>query len=73
MNYLADRFPRRHASGERRHATVTDRHTAVDYARILKDLSDVRFPNAKRIRLVRDNLNTHCKASLYEAFSPAEA
>ena len=38
MNYLADRFPRRHASGE------TDRHTAVDYARILKDLSDVRFP-----------------------------
>ena len=44
MNYLADRFPRRHASGERRHATVTDRHTAVDYARILKDLSDVRFP-----------------------------
>ena len=67
MNYLADRFLRRHASGE------TDRHTAVDYARILKDLSDVRFPNAKRVRLVRDNLNPHCKASLYEAFSPAEA
>ena len=56
-----------------RHAEVTDRRTAVDYAKVLKDLSDVHFPRAKKIVLVQDNLNTHAKASLYEAFPPAEA
>src|ERR1700716_4587403 len=56
-----------------RHAEVTDRRTAIDYAHILKDLSDVHFPRAKKIVLVQDNLNTHAKASLYEAFPPAEA
>jgi hypothetical protein len=56
-----------------RYAEVTDRRTAIDYAHILKDLSDVHFPRAKKIVLVQDNLNTHAKASLYEAFPPAEA
>ena len=56
-----------------RHVAVTDRRTAIDYAQILKDLSDVHFPGAKKIVLVQDNLNTHAKASLYEAFPPAEA
>jgi hypothetical protein len=51
-----------------RHVEVTDRHTAVDYAHILKDLSDTHFPAAKKIVLVQDNLNTHKPASLYEAF-----
>jgi hypothetical protein len=56
-----------------RHVKVTDRHTAVDYARALKDLADIHFANAKTIVLVQDNLNIHSKASLYEAFPPAEA
>jgi len=56
-----------------RHVEVTDHRTAVDYAHILKDLSDVHFPHAQKIILVQDNLNTHAKASLYEAFPPAEA
>ena len=56
-----------------RHVEVTDRHAAVDYAKILKDLSDVHFPAAKKIALVQDNLNTHTPASLYAAFPPAEA
>ena len=56
-----------------RHVEVTDRHTAVDYAQILKDLSDTHFSNAEKIVLVQDNLNTHKPASLYEAFPPAEA
>ena len=56
-----------------RHVEVTDRHTAVDYARVLKDLADRRFAKAKTIVLVQDNLNIHCKASLYEAFPAAEA
>jgi hypothetical protein len=56
-----------------RHVEVTNRRTAIDYAKILKDLSDVHFPHAQKIALVQDNLNTHVKASLYEAFPPAEA
>jgi hypothetical protein len=56
-----------------RHVEVTDRHTAVDYAQILKDLSDKYFPNVSQIILVQDNLNTHKPASLYEAFPAAEA
>jgi hypothetical protein len=56
-----------------RHVEVTDRHTAVDYAHVLKDLADVHFPDAKAIVLVQDNLNIHAKSSLYEAFPAAEA
>ena len=56
-----------------RHVEVTDRHTAVDYAHVLKDLADRRFPHAKTIVLVQDNLNIHSRASLYEAFPAAEA
>jgi hypothetical protein len=56
-----------------RHVKVTERHTAIDYAHVLKDLADVHFPGAKKIRLVQDNLNTHRPASLYEAFPPEEA
>ena len=40
---------------------------------MLKDLSDLHFPHAKKIVLVQDNLNTHKPASLYEAFPPQEA
>jgi hypothetical protein len=45
----------------------------VDYARVPKDLADIHFADAKTIVLVRDNLNIHSKASLYEAFPAAEA
>ena len=56
-----------------RHVKVTDRHTAVDYAHVLKELADRYFANAKTIVLVQDNLNIHSKASLYEAFPAVEA
>jgi hypothetical protein len=56
-----------------RHVKCTDRHTAVDYAQVPKELSDINFPNAMKIVLVQDNLNTHKQASLYEAFPAAEA
>ena len=56
-----------------RHVKITERRTAVDYAHVLKELADVHFPKAEKIVLVQDNLNTHAKASLYEAFAPAEA
>jgi hypothetical protein len=56
-----------------RHVKVTDRHTAVDYAHVLKELADRHFANAKNIVLVQDNLNIHSKSSLYEAFPAVEA
>src|ERR1700752_4717858 len=56
-----------------RHVKVTERRTALDYAQTLKDLADIHFPEVDQIVLVQDNLNTHKRASLYEAFSPAEA
>ena len=56
-----------------RHVEVTERRTAIDYAHVLKALSDIHFASAARIVLVQDNLNTHTPASLYEAFEPAEA
>ena len=56
-----------------RHVEVTDRRTALDYAQVLKALSDHHFPAASKIVLVQDNLSTHKPASLYEAFPPAEA
>src|SRR5262249_43898793 len=56
-----------------RHVKVTDRHTAVDYAGVLKDSADIHFAHAKTIVLVQDNLSIHSKASLYEAFPALEA
>lgn len=56
-----------------RQVAVTERRTGVDFARVVKYLVDGAFPEAERIVLVLDNLNTHTLASLYEAFEPAEA
>jgi hypothetical protein len=56
-----------------RDVKVTDWRTAIDYAQVLKELSDIHFADADKIVLVQDNLNTHVPASLYEAFTAAEA
>lgn len=56
-----------------RHTTVTETRTAVDFAHVIKDLCDNKYPNAEFIKLVTDNLNTHNVSSLYKAFEPAEA
>lgn len=56
-----------------RYVKVTDRHAGVDYAQVLRDLSDTHYPDAAKIVLVQDNLSTHKPASLYEAFPAAEA
>jgi hypothetical protein len=56
-----------------RHITVTDRRTKRDFALQMKALVDVFFPQALKIRLVLDNLNTHTAAALYETFVPPEA
>ena len=56
-----------------RHVEVTERHTAQDFAPCMKALVDEYFPQAEMISVVRDNLNTHTPAALYETFPPAEA
>jgi hypothetical protein len=56
-----------------RHVRVTARRTRRDYAQCVRELVEVHYPAAEKIRLVQDNLNTHDGASLYEAFPPAEA
>ena len=56
-----------------RHVKVTERRTKKDWAECIRELVDVHYPHAAKIRLVLDNLNTHTGASLYEAFPPAEA
>ncbi len=56
-----------------RHVKVTDTRKATDFAYCLKDLVDIHYPDAEKIVLVMDNLNTHTLASLYKAFPPEEA
>lgn len=56
-----------------REVKVTEQRTAVDFAECMRDLVDVHFPQAKTVRVVLDNLNTHTGASLYKAFPAAEA
>ena len=56
-----------------RDVEVTDRRTKKDYAQCLRKISDDMYPDAQKIVLVQDNLNTHSPASLYEAFAPTEA
>jgi hypothetical protein len=57
----------------RRHVTVTERRTKADFARQMKSLCDDLYPDAERVRVVLDNLNTHTAGALYETFQPAEA
>ena len=57
----------------RRRVEVTDNHVAVEWANQIKKLVDEDYPEAEKIILVMDNLNTHTEASLYKAFEPSEA
>ena len=56
-----------------RHIQVTELRTHLEWAHCMKDLVDVHFPEATRIIVIQDNLNTHNPAFLYEVFEPTEA
>ena len=56
-----------------RNVKVTERRAAADFAECMRDISDVHFPKADKIRVVMDNLSTHSPSALYQAFPPAEA
>lgn len=56
-----------------RHVEVTDRRTKLDFAIQMRKIVDEYYPHADLIRVTLDNLSTHTRAALYEAFEPAEA
>ncbi len=72
-NGVANIFMMFEPLASRRHVQVTERRTKRDWAQCMRQLADEIYPKAEKIVLVMDNLNTHTKASLYEAFEPAEA
>jgi transposase len=57
----------------KRHVKVTDQRTRKDWAQAMRELSDIHYPQAEKIIVVLDNLNTHSPASFYETFEPDEA
>lgn len=72
-NGTANLFVFLDAHGSWRHVKVTDRRTTLDFAACMRDLADVHYPDANRIRIVMDNLSTHTAGALYETFPAAEA
>jgi DDE superfamily endonuclease len=52
---------------------VTERRTSQDWAHFIRELVDIHYPDAQKIVLVMDNLNTHTPSSLYSTFAPPEA
>lgn len=57
----------------RRHVEITEHRKKVDWADFIREMLNTRYPDAKKVILVMDNLNTHSISSLYEAFPPQEA
>jgi hypothetical protein len=55
-----------------RHVKVTDQRIKQDFAWCMKDLVEIHFPQAEKIRVVLDNLNTHSPAAFYEVFHPTK-
>jgi len=72
-NGVATIFAEVEPLGGRRHVKITQRRTAKDWAEFIREMLDERYPDAKKVILVLDNLNIHKRASLYEAFPAEEA
>jgi transposase len=72
-NGVAEIFMEVEPLGGKRHVAVTEHRTRKDWAQQIKQMLDERYPEAIKVRLVMDNLNTHSVASLYETFEPKEA
>jgi len=59
--------------GSKRQVDITEQRTRIDWAYFIRDMLEERYPNAKKVVLVLDNLNTHGLPSLYAAFPPETA
>ena len=56
-----------------RHAVVSHTKKKMDYATFIASVLDTHYPDAKKVHLIQDNLNTHTKGSFYLAFDPKRA
>jgi len=72
-NGVANLFMMYEPLGGKRRVKVTERRTKPDWAKCVREMVDEMYPQAERVVLVMDNLNTHTPASLYETFPPAKA
>jgi hypothetical protein len=72
-NGVAEIFMEVEPLAGKRHVAITERRTRKDWAAQIRQMLNERYPDALKVRLVMDNLNTHNIASLYEAFPPSEA
>jgi transposase len=72
-NGVADIFLAVEPLTGRRHVEITQRRTRGEFAYFIKRMLEEHYPDAVKVRLVMDNLNTHGTASLYATFEPAEA
>ena len=59
--------------GGKRNVKITDQRTRVDWAHFIREMLEERYPDADKVVLIMDNLNTHDTASLYAAFPAEEA
>jgi len=57
----------------KRHIEITDQRRREDWARVMQKVSDELYPQAEKIVVVMDNLNTHTPAAFYQVFEPKEA
>jgi hypothetical protein len=57
----------------KRQLKVTPSRTSIDFAQFIRELLDRHYPQAEKVGLISDNLNTHTMAAFYEAFEPSEA
>jgi hypothetical protein len=57
----------------KRFVSVTETKTKKDWAMLMKEIADKRYPNAEKIILISDNLSTHKPAAFYDTFKPDEA
>jgi hypothetical protein len=57
----------------KRQLKVTPSRTSIDFAQFVRELLDTHYPQAEKLVLITDNLNTHTMAAFYETFEPAEA
>ena len=72
-NGVASIFMEVEPLGGKRKVKITERRTRIDWAHFIKEMLEERYPEAEKVVLVMDNLNTHSPASLYQAFPPEEA
>ena len=72
-NGVADLFMVFEPLQGKRYVEVTEKRRRIEWATVMKQVADVFYPEAEKIIVVMDNLNTHTPSAFYETFEPEEA